>query len=45
MYRRLIQVILEVKIILKDSTQNYLVFQPMNKYFRKISSTNQISVV
>ena len=27
----------------EDGTQNYLAFQPMNKYFKKISNTNQIS--
>ena len=27
----------------KDGTQNYLVFQPMDKYFKKISNTNQVS--
>ena len=27
----------------EDGTQNYLVFQPMNKYFKKISSAYLIS--
>ena len=27
----------------EDGTQNYLVFQPMNKYFKESDNTNQIS--
>ena len=27
----------------EDGTQNYLVFQPLNKYFKVIASTNYIS--
>ena len=27
-----------------DGTQNYLLFQPMNKYFKKISSTDGIQI-
>ena len=27
----------------EDGTQNYLVFQPINKYFKKISNTEHIS--
>ena len=27
----------------EDSAQNYLVFQPMRKYLKKISNTNNIS--
>ena len=27
-----------------DATQNYLIFQPMYKYFKKIGNTDNISV-
>ena len=27
----------------EDGTQNYLVFQPLNKYFKVIASTNYVS--
>ena len=27
-----------------DGTENYLLFQPMNKYFKKISSTDGIQI-
>ena len=32
----LIEVIFEIKAFLGDGTQNYIVFQPMYKYFKKI---------
>ena len=48
-YKHLIQVILEVKIILRKIVLflkmivNYLVFQQMHRYFKKIGNTDNIS--
>ena len=33
----MIQFILEVKVILKKMVQNYLEFQPMHRYFKRVS--------
>ena len=39
-YRLLIQSIFVVKVILKINTQNYLVFQPVQRYFKRVSNIN-----
>ena len=40
----MIQVILVAKVIFEeDGTKNYLVFQPINKYFEVIANTDYVS--
>ena len=39
----MIQVVLEVKYFEEDGAQNYLLFQPMYKYLKKVSNTDNIS--
>ena len=39
----MIQVIFVVKVIEDDGTQNYLVFQPMYRYLKKIGNIDHIS--
>ena len=42
-YKHLLQAILEVKIILMKMSQNYLVFQPIIRYFKIIANTKYVS--
>ena len=42
-WKHLIQVVLEVKYFEEDGAQNYLLFQPMYKYLKKGSNTDNIS--